>query len=83
MTYQEKEDSLRLKEFIEERGGVLEREELLYIMDRNLHPQINHIQLVSADENKYEMWDYEGNYFTFVALNYWEKRTNSSRKLRK
>ena len=66
-------DSLKLKEYILQRGGVLESEEILYVIDINLHPQINHISFNSGI-NEYTMWDFEGMEFKFIALNYGEKR---------
>ena len=66
-------DSLKLKEYILQRGRVLESEEILYVIDINLHSQINHISFNSGT-NEYIMWDFEGMEFRFIALNYGEKR---------
>ena len=66
-------DSLKLKEYILQRQSILEFEEILYVININLHPQINHITYNSGT-NEYTMWDCDGNYFNFIALNYGEKR---------
>ena len=69
MSDEERLDSINLYNFIEERNGVLEASETRYAIDTNEHPQINHI-IYHAGGSKYEMWDKEGKYFTFKALEY-------------
>lgn len=73
MTNEEKKDSKLLMQFINERNGILENYETIYAIDISLHPQIDHIQFNVAN-NLYEMWDKEGNYFRFLALNYKETK---------
>lgn len=74
------EDSKILKQYILERESLLELEEILYVTNINLHPQINHISY-NAGDNEYIMWDCEGNEFNFKALNYGERRNDSKRSL--
>lgn len=75
MTYANTEDSKMLMQYILERGSLLELEEILYVINIELHPQIDHISY-NAGTNEYIMWDCEGNEFKFTALNYGEKRND-------
>jgi len=73
MSVSDKIDSMQLKEYILQRGRVLEFEEILYAINIKLHPQIDHITFNSVT-NEYIMWDCDGMQFEFMALNYGEKR---------
>ena len=75
MTDKERQDSRILLQFIAERNFVLECQEILYVIDIRLHPQLDHIRF-NVGSSEYEMWDKEGCYFKFTALNYDEKRDN-------
>ncbi len=59
--------------YINVRRNVLETQEVIYVTNINLHPQINHI-IFHPEDNKYEMWDKNGNYFSFIALDFNVKR---------
>lgn len=72
MSEEERQDSTNLQVFITERGCLLESAETCYATDIFEHPQINHV-IYHPDNSHYEMWDIEGNYFCFQALNYNEE----------
>ena len=59
--------SHEIKEYIEKRNYVLTSEEVWFITDITLHPQINHIIF---KENHYEMWDNNGEHFIFYCKPY-------------
>ena len=67
--------------YIEERDYLLETEELLYITNLNLHPQLDHI-CFNNSINEYSMWDKRGTFFKFRALNINEKRNDFPDKKR-
>ena len=69
MTDEEKRDSLILFNFILEREARLEGPETRYATDLTEHPQIDHVRFI-PENNRYEMWDREGTYFSFEALPY-------------
>lgn len=72
MTESEKQDSIFLNNFISERDGILESPETRYAIDIVEHPQLDHITFY-PDNSVYKMWDSDGNYFTFKALDYSEE----------
>lgn len=85
MTKEEIIDSENLLNFIRNRDYILETEELLYVTDLRLHPQLDHI-CFNSSSSEYSMWDKNGNFFNFFALNINEKRNdflNKKRVLRK
>ncbi|MEG1994841.1 MAG: hypothetical protein RR255_00215 [Bacilli bacterium] len=59
--------SSEIKSFIQVRKGELCSDEILSIIDIKKNPQINHI---IYENNKYTMWDYEGNEFNFMFRNW-------------
>ena len=63
--------SWEIYNFLAERNFYIGGDDLLFITDVKQHPQLNHIKY-DAFENKYEMWDYEGNYFCFTPMPYTE-----------
>lgn len=73
MTEEEYRDSIFLRKFLEERNYTLESAETRYVIDLIEHPQLNHI-LFHPDISVYEMWDSDGNYFTFKALDYSQEK---------
>ena len=60
-----------LIEFIASRNYYIGGDDLLFVIDTKQHPQINHIKY-DPYQNKYEMWDKEGNYISFYAMPYAE-----------
>ena len=57
---------IELKQYIDERNGVLNREETKFVIDINIHTQLNHISY-NPYNNTYDMWDNEGNYYHFIV----------------
>ena len=57
---------VELKQYIDERNGVLNRDEIKFVIDINLHPQLDHIEF-NPYSNTYDMWDNEGNYYHFIV----------------
>ena len=55
---------VELKQYIDERNGVLNRDETEFVTDIKQHKQLNHIQYNQYDSS-YDMWDNEGNYYHF------------------
>lgn len=53
-----------LKQYINERNGILSSGEIRYVTDINLHPQLNHITFNPWDSS-YDMWDNLGNHYHF------------------
>lgn len=72
MTDEDRQDSAELLKFIEERGYVLHAPETRYASNVFEHPQLDHVELTrgSAGEYLYNMWDPDGNHFSFQALEY-------------
>ena len=56
-----------MSEYINNRNGQLNREETKYIIDINLHPQLNHITY-NVYDSSYDMWDCNGNYYHFCVV---------------
>lgn len=56
--------SSEIKSFIKIRKGELGSDEILYIIDIERNPQINHI---IYENRKYKMWDCDGNEFNFTG----------------
>lgn len=63
--------SWEIQQFIEDRNYYIGGDDLLFITNPYLHPQLTHIKY-NPYENKYEMWDNEGWYFYFWAMPYEE-----------
>ena len=57
-----------LKQYINERNNILTSDEIKFVTDINLHPQINHI-LYNHWDCSYDMWDREGNHYHFSVEN--------------
>lgn len=57
-----------LKKYIDERNGVLNSQEINFVIDINLHPQLNHITYNPWDCS-YDVWDCEGNHYHFSVEN--------------
>lgn len=66
--------SWELKKFIEERNYYLGGDDLLKAISITENPQLNHI-VYKPFENKYDMWDNEGNYFGFTPIPYEEAQS--------
>ena len=81
MTQEEIIYSKYMLKYIEDREYLLETEEILYITDLNLHPQLDHI-CFNSSINEYCMWDRKGTEFKFCALNINEKRSDFPDKKR-
>lgn len=81
MTQEEIIDSKNMLKYIEARNYLLETEELLYITDLKLHPQLDHISF-NVFSSEYRMWDKRGTFFKFYALNINEKRSDFPDKKR-
>lgn len=62
-----------LKRFIEEHNYRLGGEDLIKVISPEENPQLNHIQY-NAWENKYQMWDINGNYYEFEPISYIKKK---------
>lgn len=58
-----------LKDFIEQRNGTLGGDDLLKVTSPEENPQLNHI-LYNSFENKFKMWDKEGNYYEITPIPY-------------
>lgn len=56
-----------LLEFIKSRDYYIGGDDLLMVINTQLHPQIDHIKY-NPYEHFYEMWDREGNYIKFYAM---------------
>lgn len=56
--------SWEIKNYIAQRGYQLNQEEIKEVIDILKNPQLDHIEY-NAYDDRYEMWDREGNYFTF------------------
>lgn len=53
-----------LKQYIDARNRKLNKEEINYATNINLHPQLNHITF-NPWSSSYDMWDNLGNYYHF------------------
>jgi hypothetical protein len=60
-----------LEQFIRERDYYLGGDDLAKATSPKENPQLNHIKY-DAWSNRYEMWDAEGNYYSFAAMPYTE-----------
>ena len=58
---------VELKQYIDERNGVLDSEETKFVIDVKLHPQLNHVSFNQGDCS-YDMWDNLGNYYHFSVI---------------
>lgn len=67
MNNAEKTDSKNLLQYIKSRNNYLNQEEILFAVNLFLHPQLNHIYF-NSETFEYHMWDSDGNYFTFKAI---------------
>ncbi len=56
--------SYELKQYIDERNGQLNKNEIKFVTDISLHPQLNHITF-NQWNSSYDMWDNLGNYYHF------------------
>lgn len=65
--------SYEIQELIKLRNGILGGDELSKATSPLENQQLNHITYNSY-ENKYEMWDNQGEYFTFKAMYYEEAK---------
>ena len=59
---------VELKQYIDERNGLLNREETKFVIDIELHPQLDHV-LFNQSDFSYDMWDNEGNHYRFNIKN--------------
>ncbi len=59
--------SSELKQYIDERNGQLNSEEVNFVTNINFHPQLNHITY-NPWNNSYDMWDSEGNNYHFEVM---------------
>ena len=71
--------SWEITNFLAEHNYHIGGDDLLFIINPKNHPQINHIQY-NPYENKYEMWDDEGNYFCFWPIPYEEVKKQEPAK---
>ena len=62
-----------LRKFIEDRNYYLGGDDLLKASSSIENPQLNHIKY-EPYENKYQMWDCEGNYYEFTPMPYEEAK---------
>lgn len=53
-----------IEQYIAERHGVLSPDEVKFVTDITLHPQLNHITY-NPWECSYDMWDNTGNHYHF------------------
>lgn len=65
--------SWELEQFIKERNFRLGGDDLGRATSIQENPQLTHIQYKAYD-NHYNLWDSEGNYFTFEAMPYEEAK---------
>jgi len=63
--------SWEIAQFLAEHNYCIGGDDLLFITDVKQHPQLCRIKY-DPFNNKYEMWDYEGNYFCFYVIPYEE-----------
>lgn len=60
-----------LQNFIKSRNYKLGGDDLIKAISITENPQLTHIEY-NAYENKYRMWDFEGNYYEFEPIFYEE-----------
>lgn len=60
-----------IKKFIEERNYYIGGDDLLKVISPVENPQLKGIEY-KPFENRYYMWDAEGNYYSFAAMPYTE-----------
>lgn len=60
-----------IEQFLKERNYYIGGDDLSYITNIKNHPQLKHIEY-NPYENKYKMWDGEGNYYSFTPMPYKE-----------
>ena len=61
--------SWEIQRFINDRHGILQKDDVLKIIDIETNPQLKTIHYDNY-QNKYELWDDTGQYFSFsVKLN--------------
>lgn len=65
--------SHEIAEYIKLRNYLLGGDELLLVTSIEENPQLNHIKF-NVGESTYDMWDNEGTYFGFKAMNYEEAK---------
>ncbi len=65
-----------LKQFIEERDNYLGGDDLLKVISTIENPQLIGIEY-KAFENKYYMWDKDGNNYNFTPMTYEEAKHKS------
>lgn len=53
-----------LKQYIDERNGQLDSEEINFVANINFHSQLNHI-IFNPWNTSYDMWDNLGNHYHF------------------
>ena len=63
--------SWEIYKFLEERGYYIGGDDLIKVTSVKENPQLNHIKY-DLYQNRYEMWDKEGNYFNFAQMPYIE-----------
>lgn len=56
-----------LRNFINERGCLIKKSDLLLVIDIDKNPQLNHVTYNGYD-NSYDMWDCYGNYYHFSVV---------------
>lgn len=56
-----------IEKFLKDRNYYIGGDDLIFITDIRKHPQLNHIKF-DPYNNCYEMWDKDGNYYTFTAM---------------
>lgn len=61
--------SYEIEEYIKSKNHYLNSEEIIYITDIKLHPQINEIKY-HPDFNYYEIWTSDNYYFKFGCKPY-------------
>lgn len=55
---------VELKQYIDERNGVLNTEETKFAIDIDIHTQLDHVSY-NPWNHSYDMWDNLGNYYHF------------------
>lgn len=55
--------SEEIKKYISVRNGELSSDEIIAVVNVSDNPSINHI---IYENDRYQMWDRDGNYFTFI-----------------
>lgn len=65
--------SHEIQEYIKLRNYLIGGDDLLTLTSIEENPQLNHI-IYHPDSSSYEMWDRDGEYFNFKAMNYEEAK---------